>query len=440
MNNLRRWIHQFSFCLVLLFCGVALNATAQVNHYYVSPSGNDSNDGSSGRPWGTISHAVAAASIGSSGTVIHVANGTYSFVSGCPNDSGANVCFNRGGNSTTARLVLQCDAGTSSATAAVGQCKITGGSAGIFMNTGNFIDVVGFDIGNAAGMQTGVKVLGNCGQPVSSCGNSVHIIGNYVHDLGGSSCPSNGAIEIGNNHGDGVTDGQILRNTIMRFAQDPSGSCNLTHGIYVNTGRVIVQNNIIVQVPTYGITYYSSACFGVVSNNVVINAKGGLVIGTDGIGTSCANQGSNTINNNYFGNIRSKSSIVFSAGAPQCTSSMPNYIGNNMSDGSAPDFSSGASSCDIISPSSMTHVSGASFFVNYQVNGTGDYHLKSSSPGMGAGTKTCSTGTGAVSPCAPEADFEGVVADLLSIGAYAGSAASTATSPAAPTNLTATVQ
>ncbi len=118
---------------------------------------------------------------------------------------------------------------------------------------------------------------------------------------------------------------------------------------------------------------------------------------------------------------------------------MPNFIGHNMSDGSAPngDFV-GLSSCDVVSPGSMTHVAGTSMFVNYKTDGTGDYHLKIGSPGIDAGTTTCSTGSGAISPCVLPIDFEGIAMNSLPVGAYTLGGATA--SVAAPTNLTAVVQ
>ena len=375
--------------------------------------------------------------MGATGTVIHVAAGTYSTITGCPNDSQANVCVNRSGSSTTARLIVQCDAGLSSAYAAQGQCKISGGDAGFFVANGNYVDIVGFDIGNTGNMATGVKVLDD-GATVSAIGNSIHVIGNYIHDLGSTNsggCPQNGAILFAQNHGSGTTGDTAIGNIITRYGQPTSGTCNYAHGIYANTGHVILENNIIVGVPTYGITFYSSACFGVVSNNVIITAKGGIVIGTDSShGTACTNQGSNTINNNYFGNITTKASIVFD---DNCTSGTPNFLGNNVSDNSAANgdvIANGSISCDTISPATLTHIAGMSMFVNYKTDGTGDYHLKASV----SGSSTCSTGAGAISPCVRTTDFEGVAMNPVPVGAYA--LVSAASTPTAPTNLTATVQ
>lgn len=441
MKTLRNWVNQLCFCSVLLICGLAVNAAAQVNNYYVAPSGSDSNDGSQARPWHTLPKAINSFALGSGGAVIHVAAGSYASANASCTEGGVAVCVNRGGSSSTVRLKIQCDPGAASAYAAQGQCKISGGEYGILVQASN-VDVVGFDVGNTAGMATGLMAV-YCGTKpsASTCSNSVHFIGNYVHDLGSSNtggCPSAGAIEFSQTHGGSLSDPQAIGNLVVRYGSDPgANSCNLTHGIYVNTGNARIQNNIIVQVPTFGITYYSSACFGTVSNNVVIRAKGGLVFGTDGIGTSCANQGSNTINNNYFANILTKGNIDNSS--TDCTGSTPNFIGHNMSDGSAPngDFV-GLSSCDIVSPTSMTHVAGAAMFINYKTDGTGDYHLKAGSPGIDAGITTCSTGSGAISPCVLSADFEGVAMTVLPVGAYTFGGAASAVS--APTNLTAVVQ
>jgi hypothetical protein len=43
--------------------------------------------------------------------------------------------------------------------------------------------------------------------------------------------------------------------------------------------------------------------------------------------------------------------------------------------------------------------------VNFQMNGTGDYHLKSTSPAIDAGTTACASET---SSCVPSTDLDGV--------------------------------
>lgn len=439
MNNLRRSVNRFSFCFVLLVCGLALNASAQVTNYYVSPNGNDSGDGSAGAPWATMSHAIKAASIGAGGTVIHVASGDYSYISGCPNDAGANVCFNRGGNSNTARLVLQCDAGTASASAAIGQCKIHGGDFGVYVNNASFVDIIGFDIGNTSGMESGIF-------GIAGTGNSLHIIGNYVHDLAsgvntgtGTGCPGFG--EVTTNNGP-HNDYQILRNIIVRYGMNsgaPTSACNQSHNIYA-AANTIIENNVIANAPGSNIQIRQSTCNMVVSNNVLISSIRGIII--DNESSTCTSPGLMTINNNYFGNhptIDGRAASIYLTSA-HCTGSTPVFFGNNISDGSSPDFKapsgSGLQSCDTVTPSTWTHQASTSFFVNYQSNGSGDYHLSPSSSSI-AGTSTCAPG--APNPCVPAADFEGVISAALPIGAFTGSA-SAGTSPSAPTNLTANVQ
>jgi pectate lyase-like protein len=51
--------------------------TTGCNSYYVSPSGSDSNAGTQSSPWKTLNHANSAIVLGSNGTVVHVAPGTY---------------------------------------------------------------------------------------------------------------------------------------------------------------------------------------------------------------------------------------------------------------------------------------------------------------------------------------------------------------------------
>jgi hypothetical protein len=57
--------------IILIFLSTAVRATT----YYIDPSGNDSNNGSSGSPWKTLAYACSKAT--SSGDVIHVNAGTY---------------------------------------------------------------------------------------------------------------------------------------------------------------------------------------------------------------------------------------------------------------------------------------------------------------------------------------------------------------------------
>ena len=65
-----------SFILVLFF-----NITASATNYYISVSGNDSNNGSSSAPWRTLSYACSQAK--TAGDIIHVGAGTFRETSQC---------------------------------------------------------------------------------------------------------------------------------------------------------------------------------------------------------------------------------------------------------------------------------------------------------------------------------------------------------------------
>ena len=406
------WVRSVLFCLIL----VTLSATAFANDYYVGPTGSDSNDGSQARPWKTIQHCVGGFSLGSNGAVCHVAAGSY----------GTGVDVNRGGSSQSVRFVLQCDPGAASATAAVNQCKITGtisfATIGIFVEANN-VDIVGFDVGNNANM--GAGIIG------ANANSSVHLESNYVHDLGSNvsntagtvrGCPENGAI------GAGSVDIQITGNFIKSFGIVPASTdCRVAQGIYVLNG--VVQNNIVIGVPV-GAIQLANGCNNIASNNTLINARHGIIIESN---NGCL--GHNTIANNYMAEFTD--AVFFLSNSAKCTGSATNLFSHNMTDGSGVDFSAGPFSCDTVSPSQMVHQDPSSFFVNYQLNGNGDYHLKSGSLGIGAGSTACVTG--GASPCTPNIDIAGVPRpNALSLGAF--ESGQSASLPNPPTGLTAQVQ
>ncbi len=416
-------------CVILL----VFAAPAFANDYYVSPAGSDSNDGSQARPWATVQHAIGAFSLASGGTTIHVAAGTYA----------SGISINRGGSSTSVRLVLRCDSGVGSATRAIGQCKVTGSGNGISV-TGNNVDVVGFDIGGNANMVLGVISIYQGSAVASTGGNSLHVIGNYIHDLAASvsgpngvGCPANGAIQLNNQHGHTMTDQQAIGNLVVRFGTGTATpGCNQAQGIYAISPGSIIENNIVVGSP-FGNIQITTPCNTIVSNNVMINAQAGLVL-EESDSNLCPGgvPGLNTFNNNYFaGHSNTFGHVYWVSGSSACTNSTPNQFGSNMTDGTTKDFYSNFS-CDTVTPKSIIHQTPTSFFVSYQSNGSGDYHLQSNSIAVNAGTTTCVSG--GLSPCTPAVDFAGLTRlDTLSVGAY-DVVQSGSTLPA-PTGLTATV-
>jgi len=75
--------------------------------------------------------------------------------------------------------------------------------------------------------------------------------------------------------------------------------------------------------------------------------------------------------------------------------------------------------CDTITPNPWVHQVGSSFFLNYQTNGSGDYHLKAGSLGIDNGSTTCVSG--GTTPCTPATDITGRTrpqGSAIDIGAY----------------------
>ncbi len=445
MKTFRRWVNHFSSCSLLLVCGFAMNAAAQVNNYYATATGTGTTC-SQTSPC-NINQAISGATIAAGGAVVHARAGAYTGT--CSSSEGSTgICIKRGGTSNTARLVIQCD-GASFGTAvpdaysAQGQCKISGQNAGAVMDAGSFVDLVGFDIGNTPGMITGVFGING------STGSSFHIIGNYVHDLGstvdtgqgGPGCPGFGEVITANgNH----TDYQISRNIIVRYGVNggaPSnGTCNVSHNIY-SAANSIIENNIVANAPSSNLQIYQNPCNVTVANNVFLSSVRGMII--DGGG--CATPGNITVINNYFGNHSPNDGRIgsISVGGPICTANTPTFFGHNISDGSSADFPHPLTSCDTVSPTtgglqpSFVHQAPTSFFVNYRSDGSGDYHLGANSLGLGGGTTNCHGGSSA---CVPSTDFtKASMSSPPPVGSYSP-ATDTGNLPNAPTNLTAVIQ
>jgi len=387
----------FRSILILLLCSTAWG------DIYVSSTGSGSTCSSS-VPC-SVSTGFGQFSSGSS-TTIHFASGTYS--------TGFDVTKN--GTSSGSPLTLQCDNGAASAISAQNQCKVTGtisfANIGIFVEANNVV-VKGFDVGNNPNM--GAGIIG------ANANTNVHILGNYVHDLAqnvyntahatppGPGCPENGAI------GAGSVGIQVNGNIVKNFGKWPKDSaCHVSQGIYVLDGQVY--NNLVTGVPVGGIQI-AYACGSQVSNNVVISAGQGIIIENN---NGCA--GHNTTANNYIGAISSGgNAIFFLSGTAKCTSGNPNLFSHNITDGGVGVFSAGPFSCDTVTNAGTPVQSGSSFFVNYQLNGTGDYHLKSGSAGIGAGSTSCTSG--GTSPCTPVNDIAGIAHGTLSVGVYSSTSA-----------------
>lgn len=455
----------------LCFNLLVFSATAFAGDYYVSPSGSDSNDGSQARPWKTISHADAALTVGASttcsaasgwysqpgyGACVHVAPGTYSI--------GSELITNKSGASSNQRVGFISDTRWG---ALVRQSS--GGSSVIFLARGVWSDIIGFDISTTqSAVNTGNYAL-------DANADHVRLIGNRVHDVALGPCADDGGAGITNSSG-ATTDVQVLGNLVFNVGgTNTGGRCRYFHGIYLNNPNDVIQNNIAYGNSGWGITCRHNCSGAVISNNTVFNNGGyghgnqpasgspltccvsGTNSGVGGgilVGNDSGSQSNTTITNNivYNNGAADSAGSGFACGIWDFHNNLINsLIANNLvrndstGNGAGTPCSDGLGTAKAISvgTSSSVTITGtltsSPQFVNYQANGSGDYHLQSQSAAIGAGATSCAPG--GRSPCTPPTDFDFVQRlTSLSLGALEVAQSSTTTLPGPPTGLTAVVQ
>lgn len=431
-NRLSRLTLQ-SILALFIFCCV-LNASAQVNHYYVATTGSDSGSGSQSSPWKTITHAASALSLGSSGTTVHVAQGTYSECVSTNRTGTANQRI-RYVSDTPQGAKIVCNASSNPA----GTPTVWANGTGSNTRTADYVDIVGFEIT--------ANPAGNRCEGISSFGAFALIQGNYVHDILGQNTTTcntqgGGGIVLRNNGNpstvahDSVVDGNIIDNIGQGDDGTVGDVCMTIHGIYMASPRQTATNNIISRACGWGVHMFHDTYQDVVSNNVIINNyRGGIIVSaSDGF----TNDNTSVINNIVAHNGGGEYGIEERWGATGSN----NVYRNNMFWGNQPgnyNFANGSRTV-----TGTLSGSDSAVFVKYTGSAkTGDYHLQSSSPAVGAGVAG-GCASGGLSPCVPSSDFDDVTRILTSAvdtGAFAIAGSSSASNaPAAPSGLTAVVQ
>jgi uncharacterized protein DUF1565 len=329
---------------------------------YVSPSGNDSNDGSLAHPYATINKAANAAT---AGVTIHVAPGVYQAV----------TTSKTGTASQRIRYISDVQWGA--------KVMGTSNSEAVWMQDGSYVDLVGFDI--SGGSRLGIE----------NNGSNVRILGNYVHNIAGS-CSSSGGAGIDNANYSASND-DIIGNIVGNIG--PSiGSCNTVQGIYLSNYGGVTANNIVFAVSAWGIQMWHAATNATIINNTVFNCYGGIVVGAGDSPGGVTADNTLVANNIVYKNTGYG---IYEYGA---TGTHNRYV-SNLVTGNPTEVAllNGLSATAMVTADPQ--------FVNYQANGTGDYHLKSTSPAINAGTSTS----------APVTDFSGgtrPVGGAWDIGAY----------------------
>lgn len=346
-------------------------APTSIYNLYVSTAGSDSGSGTQSAPFRTI---TKAASVAKPSTTIHVAAGTY-----------GNVSTTTSGNAT-GRIRIVSDAKWAA--------KIAGtGTESHWNNSGSYVDIVGFDI-------SGSGRLG-----IVNYGSFTKIEANHVHDLkisGG--CNGDGGAGIVNANYS-ASDDDIIGNLVHDIGV--RGTCNGVQGIYHSNLRGHIYNNIVYRVSAWGIHLWHAANNVMIANNTVFaNGAGSMGGGIEfGVGDSPGGvvlDNTTVANNIVYGNA---SGIVQYCYSGQACVGPNNTVVNNLVYGN-----SGAA-ISLRRGSASATVTADPQFVNYQANGSGDYHLKSTSPAVDKG----------ISKNAPAVDIEQAARPsgaAFDIGAY----------------------
>jgi parallel beta-helix repeat protein len=286
--------------------------------------------------------------------------------------------------------------------------KITGGydRAAFRVNSGPYVDVIGFDVSNVTGTQ-GIEMYASGGS----------ILGNLVHNVAGSSAGGAGI----HTYPQSTVDVQILGNVVHDIGNylNPN-NWQVTHGIYIESTRAVVEDNLVYRNEAWGIHMFHTPNNDTVTNNTVFeNGWGGIIVSgtsaqyTGGSGVDDYTTVSNNIimNNGWHGGT-GRGGIVEEGSTGPHNVYYNNLLWNNQfqgSTGSQINIQTGVASGNIVANPQ---------FVNYQSDGSGNYQLSASSPAIDAGTSG-----GAISGFArpPKIDIQGGSRPLganFDIGAY----------------------
>lgn len=326
--------------------------------FYVAATGSDTNDGSAAAPWRTIQYAVDRVV---PGATVYVSSGTY---------EEAIVSRVSGNASAPVRFVSTSKWGA----------KIVGSAEWVWHNTGDYVDIEGFEVTTSVNSQIGIY----------NQGSFVRVIGNHVHHIPAANYGSDGGAGIDTANAHQV---DIIGNVVHDIG-DMTVNDARVQGIYHSHKGGLIQNNIVYRIQSFGIHLWHSATDITIANNLIFRTLyGGILVGSSsGVADNCI-----VINNIVYDNPRHGIREGSQAGANN------RYLNNLV-------YENGTN-WSLVRGSDSGTVAADPQFVNYQPDGTGDYRLSPLSPAIGAGT----------SEGAPPTDFDGVARPQgygLTVGPY----------------------
>lgn len=329
------------YAVAVLYFIVSLGGTAHATTYYVSPTGNDSNDGSSGSPWLKPQKCVTAPVV--AGDTCIFKSGTYTDTIGVDGAGGGYIILatsSRGAvnGSSGAPITLRSE----TPYGAVIRQPTRENSNNAFYISRSYYIVEGFDFdGQSVTYATGASASHAA---LAIHGNNVIARKNKFHHIARTQCSNSAFGNAGIFLGSGGTSATIERNTfyaIGRLRNGESG-CSTTisqhdHGIYTSgPSSVTIQRNVCWDTNRgYCITAFLS---GSTVNNLKIynntfsgKAPSGLPAGQVNLSN---NQVGAELRNNIFHDPPNGYGIVWS---PSSTASGV-FVTNNMSDSADADM------------------------------------------------------------------------------------------------------
>ena len=354
--------------------------------YYVSTTGSDSNPGTQAAPFATINQAN---SVATPGTVVYVEPGTYT-----------SPVLTTASGSATARISYVSVQKWGAQIVASGSGTNTDST---WQNTGDYVDIQGFDI--SGGYRLGIL----------NRGSYVNVNQNHIHNISSTYCGSSGGAGIDSTYSTNPMYNSYTQNFINAVGLPQP--CSYVHGIYMQGSNESAINNIVIDNGGLGIVCYHSCQAPTISNNHVLGNGYGIKVGSsNGVATSNAIVTNNIIYNNL------KGYAIYDNGTGSLGTN--NVFSNNILYGNY------LNSCSLTNGNSCVNtIVKDPKFVNYQSDGSGDYHLTSRSPAIDAGTTVG----------APSIDYDGnyrPYGKTYDIGAYEYGSSPATTATPTPTSAT----
>jgi hypothetical protein len=191
--------------------------------------------------------------------MVHVASGTY-----------PGGFFTKTSGTATARISYVSD--VRGGARIVPPANSTGTVA--WWNTGNYIDIIGFDVDGTNHISGQKWYTG-----IVTQGSYTLVKYNYAHNIAttADTCTANGGSGINTDNSVGGANNEVTGNVIHHIG---STACGSIHGIYaVSSGTV--KNNVVYQIGHSGIVSWHAASGITVVNNTIYNAMYGIQVGGD---------------------------------------------------------------------------------------------------------------------------------------------------------------